>query len=108
MKLVKLSSHVVEETISLSNEFNNQEPLNHKVISVKKINFEQIDEKISNQSNTEEAKQFIQMQIDALEQDLKSLELRKQSMIEEMSEYISREKEAWEITKQQEKALAME
>src|SRR5699024_10323875 len=108
MKLVKLSLHVMEETISLSNEFNNQAPLNHKVISVKKINFEQADEKISNQSNPEETKQFVQMEIDTLEQELKSLERKKQSMIEEMSAYIYREKEAWEITKEEEKALAKE
>src|SRR5699024_5531854 len=108
MKSVKLSLHVVEETISLSNEFNTKEPLSHKIISVKKINFEQMDEKISNQSNPKEEKQFIQMEIDALEKEIKSLELKKKSIIEEMSEYISREKEAWEITKQQEKKLAIE
>src|SRR5699024_6232203 len=108
MKLVRLLLHVEEETISLSNEFNNQAPLNHKVISVKKINFDQKDEKRANQVNPEETKQFVQMEIDALEQELKSLERKKQSMIEEMSAYISREKEAWEITKEEEKALAKE
>lgn len=108
MKLVKLSLHVVEETISLSNEFNNQEGSGHKVISIKKISFKEVDENISDQLNPEATKQFIQTEIDALEQELKLLERRKQSIMEEMSDYISSEKEAWEITKQQEQTAAIE
>lgn len=96
------------ETISLSNAFKNQEPLSPKVISVKKLNVEQVDEKIFAPSNPEEKKQLIQMEIDALEQELKSLEQRKESMIEEISTYFSRERATWELTKQEEKAHAMD
>lgn len=106
MRSVKLLLHVAEETISLSNRINEQEKPGHKVITIKKIEVDEVKREIESITTPEEKKQFIQIEIDALERELSLLEEKKQSMIEEMGEYITREKEAWEITKQEEREVA--
>lgn len=103
-----MSSPEAEETISLSKEKDLYASSKPKVIALKKIDFNKVNEDTRKDTSPEETQEIIQMKMDSFEQELHTLSLKRETMLEETQQLIDQEKAAWEIQKQTEKEAVLE
>lgn len=110
MKLVKLSSLAVGETISLSNIKESTEQKNVKVIALREIAVQQCEtEENSNKGNALEAEHIsLKARIADAERMLQSLEEKRIVMIRDLQQEIDVEKAKWEEEKERIKEQAQQ
>lgn len=109
MRLEKLSLHVVEVTISLSN-YNDDQPKDskRKVISIKDISEMNQSKSKSMKEQTEVYQGDMQEEISRQKKEITSLQEKKAILLEEMKASIQKEKESWLKTKEQEREAAQQ
>lgn len=103
MKLVRLLSLVVEETILL---FKQNSP--SKVIGLREVTIPQAVEKQPATLNQEDRKVALQIEINNLEQQKKSLKNESEQILFDLRENMNQEKEAWQLEKETERKQAEE
>lgn len=104
MKSGKLLLLEVEVTISLSNLPSDEKK---KVISIKKIS-EIFEEQPEEEDFIEADEMTLQLKVDQLQNEIKSLELQKEKTLEEIQTAIEQERDAWELQKEQEREEAQD
>ncbi|MEI3604595.1 flagellar assembly protein FliH [Pseudogracilibacillus sp. SE30717A] len=90
----------------MSKIINEKNPLNHKVISLKKVAALQKEQISTTDKNAEEKYISLQMKVENTKRQLASLEHQKEKLLHDLKEAIDKEKRDWQIQKNKEQELA--
>jgi len=107
MKLVKLLLQEVEVTISLSSSEDNRNSVTkHKVISLRDLSEFRQQQYNLYQEEMETEAWDIEKQLTHQRNEMETLERKKNKLLQDIKDSINKEKEAWQITKEEERKQA--